>query len=76
MAFTGKTEFGKVLAAKLRSQLVVDGLFRREYKGDALGVAVKTPMTTDDELTAEKCEELADLYISKLKDDKPKVLTK
>ena len=53
MAFTGKTEFGKVLAAKLRSQLVVDGLFRREYKGDALGVAVKTPMTTDDELTAD-----------------------
>lgn len=53
MAFTGKTEFGKVLAAKLRSQLVVDGLFRREYKGDALGVAVKTPMTTDDELSAD-----------------------
>ena len=53
MAFTGKTEFGKVLAAKLRSQLVVDGLVRREYKGDALGVAVKTPMTTDDELTAD-----------------------
>ena len=53
MAFTGKTEFGKVLAAKLRSQLVVDGLFRREYRGDALGVAVKTPMTTDDELTAD-----------------------
>ena len=53
MSFTGKTEFGKVLAAKLRSQLVVDGLFRREYKGDALGVAVKTPMTTDDELTAD-----------------------
>ena len=53
MAFTGKTEFGKVLAAKLRSQLVVDGLFRREYRGDALGVAVKTPMTTDDELSAD-----------------------
>ena len=53
MPFTGKTEFGKVLAAKLRSQLVVDGLFRREYKGDALGVAVKTPMTTDDTLSAD-----------------------
>ena len=52
MPFTGKTEFGKVLAAKLRSQLVVDGLFRREYKGDALGVAVKTPMTQDDTLSA------------------------
>ena len=53
MPFTGKTELGKVLAAKLRSQLVVDGLFRREYKGDALGVAVKTPMTTDDTLSAD-----------------------
>ena len=53
MPFTGKTEFGKVLAAKLRSQLVVDGLFRREYKGDALGVAVKTPMTQDDTLSAD-----------------------
>ena len=53
MPFVGKTEFGKVLAAKLRSQLVVDGLFRREYKGDALGVAVKTPMTTDDTLSAD-----------------------
>lgn len=53
MAFVGKTEFGKVLAAKLRSQLVVDGLFERQYKGDALGVAVKTPMTDDDELSSD-----------------------
>lgn len=53
MPFTGKTEFGKILAAKLRSQLVVDGLFRREYKGNALGVAVATPMTQDDTLSAD-----------------------
>lgn len=53
MSFVGKTEFGKVLAAKLRSQLVVDGLFAREYKGDALGVAVKTPMTDDDTLSSD-----------------------
>ena len=53
MPFTGKTEYGKILAAKLRSQLVVDGLFQRQYKGDALGVAVATPMTDDDTLSAD-----------------------
>ena len=53
MPFVGKTEYGKILAAKLRSQLVVDGLFQRQYKGDALGVAVATPMTDDDTLSAD-----------------------
>lgn len=53
MPFVGKTEYGKVLAAKLRSQLVVDGLFARQYKGDALGVAVSTPMTDDDTLSSD-----------------------
>ena len=53
MPFVGKTEYGKILAAKLRSQLVVDGLFARQYKGDALGVAVATPMTDDDTLSAD-----------------------
>ena len=49
MAFTGQTEYGKVVAAKLRSQLVLEGLFAHPFDGDAAGIAVKVPLTFDEE---------------------------
>lgn len=49
MPFTGQTEYGKVVAAKLRSQLVLDGLFAHPFEGDAAGVAVNVPLTFDEE---------------------------
>lgn len=49
MPFTGQTEYGKVVAAKLRSQLVLDGLFAHPFEGDATGAAVNVPLTFDEE---------------------------
>lgn len=49
MPFTGQTEYGKVVAAKLRSQLVLDGLFAHPFEGDAAGTAVNVPLTFDEE---------------------------
>lgn len=43
---------------------------------DFVDELIKYKLESDDELTAEKCEELADLYISELKKDKPKTLSK
>ena len=43
---------------------------------DFVDELIKYKLETGEELTAEKCDELACLYISKLKDDKPKVLAK
>ena len=43
---------------------------------DFVDELIKYKLETGEELTAVKCDELADLYISKLKYDKPKVLTK
>ena len=43
---------------------------------DFVDELIKYKLKTGEELTAVKCDKLADLYISKLKDDKPKVLTK
>lgn len=43
---------------------------------DFVDELIKYKLETGEELTAVKCDELADLYISKLKDDKSKVLTK
>lgn len=47
--FTGKTEYGKIVAAKLRSQLVLDGLFAHPFEGDMPAAAVKVPLTFDEE---------------------------
>ena len=49
MPFTGKTEFGKIVAAKLRSQLVLDGLFAHPFEGDMPAAAVNVPLTFDEE---------------------------
>lgn len=43
---------------------------------DFVDELIKYKLENSDELTTDKCDELADLYISKLKDDKSKVLTK
>ncbi len=47
MSFVAQTEYGKVVAAKLRSQLVADGLFARKYVGDARAAAVMVPVTDE-----------------------------
>lgn len=49
MPFTAQTEYGKIVAAKLRSQLVAEGLFAKKYVGDARAAAVLVPVT--DEVT-------------------------
>ena len=49
MPFTAQTEYGQIVAAKLRSQLVAEGLFARKYVGDARAAAVMVPVT--DEVT-------------------------
>lgn len=49
MPFTAKTEYGQVVAAKLRSQLVAEGLFAKKYVGEATAAAVLVPVT--DEVT-------------------------
>lgn len=49
MPFTGKTEFGKIVAAKLRSQLVLNGLFAHPFEGDMPAAAVNVPLTFDEE---------------------------
>lgn len=49
MPFVAQTEYGKIVAAKLRSQLVAEGLFARKYVGDARAAAVLVPVT--DEVT-------------------------
>ena len=49
MPFVAQTEYGQIVAAKLRSQLVADGLFARKYVGDARAAAVNVPVT--DEVT-------------------------
>ncbi|MBR4693854.1 MAG: hypothetical protein IKP07_03500 [Bacilli bacterium] len=49
MPFTAQTEYGQIVAAKLRSQLVAEGLFARKYVGDAKAAAVMVPVT--DEVT-------------------------
>ena len=43
---------------------------------DFVDELIKYKLENSDELTTDKCDKLADLYISRLKDDKPKVLTK
>ena len=47
--FTGKTEYGKIVAAKLRSQLVTNGLFAHPFEGDMPAAAVNIPLTFDEE---------------------------
>lgn len=49
MPFTGKTEYGKIVAAKLRSQLVLNGLFAHPFEGDMPAAAVNVPLTFDEE---------------------------
>jgi hypothetical protein len=49
MPFVAQTEYGQIVAAKLRSQLVAEGLFARKYVGDARAAAVMVPVT--DEVT-------------------------
>lgn len=43
---------------------------------DFVDELIKYKLEIGEELTAVKCDELACLYISKLKDNKPKLLTK
>lgn len=47
MTFTPKTEYGQIVAAKLRSQLVANGLFAKKYVGDARAAAVLVPVTDE-----------------------------
>ena len=49
MTFVPQTEYGQIVAKKLRSQLVANGLFAKKYVGDARAAAVMVPVT--DEVT-------------------------
>lgn len=47
MTFTPKTEYGTIVAAKLRAQLVANGLCNKSYVGDARAAAVLVPVTDE-----------------------------
>ncbi len=47
MTFTGKTEYGQTVAAKLRKHLVANGLFSKKYIGEATAAAVLVPVTDE-----------------------------
>ena len=47
MAFTAKTDYGTIVAAKLRSQVVYEELFGAAYKGDIAAAAVNIPVQDD-----------------------------
>ena len=45
---TGKTEYGKIVAKKLRNELVTRALANTNYRGDAsVAIAVQIPVTPE-----------------------------